>query len=118
PRDHDENAPQSEDYTRYRRQHLDQRNNRLPNPERRKFRKVNRSRDAQRHSDEQRNKGRNQRSVNKWQRAKLLRDRVPGRGGEKMKPKFLNRERRSTPQLPADYNDEQNHRHRHGEGKP
>ena len=88
PRDHDKDAPKSEDYAWNRRQHLDQRNNRLANPERRKFRQINSGRDAQWDGNEQRNERRNKRSVNKRESAEMLRHRVPSGCGEKMNPNF------------------------------
>src|SRR5437667_135450 len=51
PRNHDENSPQPENYAGDRGQHFDKRHNRLPHPERREFRQINRRRDAQRHRD-------------------------------------------------------------------
>src|SRR3954453_2688916 len=51
PWDHDENSPQAENYAGNRGQHFDQRDDRLPDPERREFRQINRRRNAQRHGD-------------------------------------------------------------------
>src|SRR4029453_7084790 len=118
PWDHDKDPPQSEDDVWNRLQHFNQGNQRLANREWRKLRQINRSRDAQWDGDEERNQGRDQRSVNKRERAELLRYRVPRRCREEMEPEFLNGEQRSTPELPAGQNDQQNHPQRHRQGEP
>ncbi len=52
PGDHDENAPEPQDHARNRGQHFDQGHQRLPNPQRSKFREVRRRRDTQRNRDQ------------------------------------------------------------------
>ena len=91
-----------ENHARNRRQHFDQGNERLANPERSEFGQINRGRDAQGHGDDQGDERGNDRPVDKRKGAELLCYRIPGRSGKEMKPESLDREEGAARQLPAD----------------
>ena len=118
PRNHDEDAPQAENHAGHGGQHFDERDERLPNPERRQLGQINRGGDAQRHGDEQRDERRYQRAVDERQRAELLLHRIPRRSGEKLRNRICASPATNRAPVASRQDDQHHHRQRHRQRQP
>ena len=92
-----EHSEQAIDNAGYRRQQVDQKSESVGKAPRRKFRQENGGTYSERHGHEQSHRRGNQGSVDEGQRAKLVEDRIPIPGYQKMPAEFMPRQCRQNP---------------------